>query len=61
MKGWKMWASAAMVVVLGTVQALESTGTIPHGMGNVASSVLGALAGALGIVGVGHKIEKLGK
>ena len=58
MKGWKTWVSAGLVVVIGAVQSLEAVGIIPDGIANVVSTVLGSIAGAFGIVGLGHKIEK---
>ena len=50
MKGWKTWAGAA---IIGAGAILEYMG---HG--GVADALI-MLGAALGLVGLGHKIEKL--
>jgi len=52
MKGWKTWAAAALI---GGVAAAEYMGMDPA----LGKLILG-LAAALGVVGLGHKIEKAG-
>ena len=49
MKGWKTWAAAGCMAVLGIVSISE---------GNVEGG-LQQLVGALAMVGLGHKIEKI--
>jgi len=61
MSGWKTWVSAALVGVIAVVQSLEAGGIIPAGVGNAVSTVLGAVAAMFGIVGIGHKIDKIGQ
>ena len=52
MKGWKTWAGAAIIGVGAGLEVL--------GYGEVAKAAM-AFGGALGIIGVGHKIEKSSK
>lgn len=54
MKGWKTWTGA---VVLGLAATLEALG---GEYGEWAKAVMMA-GGALGLVGVGHKLDKAGK
>lgn len=61
MKGWKTWASAAMVAALGIVHGLEKGGVIPPGSGEMANVVLATLAGIFGLTGLGHKLDKIKK
>lgn len=49
MKGWKTWASAAMVAVAAVLEYL--------GHSDVAQLLL-VSGGAFGLVGLGHKMEK---
>jgi len=49
MKGWKTWAGAALIGVGAALKAM--------GYEQYAEIVL-ALGAALGLVGVGHKLEK---
>lgn len=49
MKGWKTWAGAALIAISAGLGALGYT--------EIASLVL-TVGGALGLVGLGHKIEK---
>lgn len=51
MSGWKTWAGAAIVVV---AAGLEATGNPEY------AKILTLIGGALGLVGIGHKIEKQG-
>jgi len=53
MGGWKTWAAAALI---GGVAAAEYLG-MDHDVGNL---ILG-IGAALGIIGIGHKIEKTRK
>lgn len=48
MKGWKTWAAVVSLALLGIVDL--ANGDIPSGITK--------LTAALGLVGVGHKIEK---
>lgn len=52
MKGWKTWVAAGVAIVAAGLEA-QGYGT--------AAKVLLMVAGALGMVGVAHKIEKAGK
>ncbi len=52
MKGWKTWAGAALVAASAVLGYLGEQG--------LAEALLGVGA-ALGLVGVGHKIEKAQK
>ncbi len=61
MKGWKTWVAAGLTVIVGALQGLEAAGIIPAGIGNTVSVIVGALAGAFGLVGIGHKLDKASK
>lgn len=50
MKGWKTWAAALLLIAIGVYEI---------GMGETESGV-GRIAMALGLIGIGHKIEKQG-
>lgn len=58
MGGWKTWAGALAVGAIAAAQGLEAAGIIPPGTANTVSIVLGSIGGALGLVGLGHKLEK---
>ena len=49
MKGWKTWVAAAIGIVAAGLAAKGH---------EAASQVLLAVATALGLVGIGHKVEK---
>jgi len=59
MKGWKTWTAAGLAAAIAVVQTLEAAGVIPAGIADTVSIIVGALAGAFGIAGIGHKVEKL--
>ena len=59
MKGWKTWVAAGLAAVVAFIQAIEAAGVIPAGIADTVSIIVGAIAGAFGIVGIGHKVEKL--
>jgi len=48
MKGWKTWMAVAGMVILGIVDILNGA----------AESGITKIVGALGLVGIGHKVEK---
>lgn len=48
MKGWKTWAAAIAVAILGVIDIIN--GDTPNGIEKI--------AGGLALVGIGHKIEK---
>lgn len=49
MKGWKTWAGVA---IIGLSAGLEAAGYSEY------AKILAMVGGALGLVGVGHKVEK---
>jgi len=49
MKGWKTWTGAAIMAISGILSYM--------GYGDLAKAIL-TVGAALGIVGLGHKIEK---
>lgn len=53
MKGWKTWAAAGVSVAYGV-------GGFFLGL-HEADSMMGFVVSGLGMVGIGHKVEKLGK
>jgi hypothetical protein len=59
MTGWKTWVGAGLAVIVGALQTLEGFGIIPAGIGNTVSIVVGAIAAAFGLVGIGHKIDRI--
>ena len=60
MKGWKTWTAAGLVILTGIAKGLEMAGVLPHGLGDIIVTIIGSVAGALGLVGVGHKIDRIG-
>lgn len=54
MKGWKTWAGAVIVAVSAGLEALG-------GEYSQYAKILVMVGGALGIVGIGHKVEKAKK
>jgi len=58
MTGWKTWVAVACVALLGALNALAAAGIISPELVKVADSVLGGLAGAFGLAGLGHKLDK---
>ncbi|MHA2384244.1 MAG: hypothetical protein ACXACT_16850 [Candidatus Thorarchaeota archaeon] len=58
MKGWKTWASAGLAAALGIIAGLEAGGVLPDGSKGIALAIVGPIAAALGLVGIGHKLEK---
>lgn len=58
MKGWKTWTAAGLAALLGLVAGLEAGGVLPDGSREIALAVIGPISAALGLVGIGHKLEK---
>lgn len=61
MGGWKTWTAAGLAAVLGLISGLEAGGVLPAGTRDIAIAVIGPIAAALGLVGIGHKVEKIAK
>lgn len=57
MSGWKTWAATIVAVCAGVTRVCQSLLAEPFDA-NAFYEGLIALAGALGLVGIGHKIEK---
>ena len=49
MSGWKTWAAVGMIAISGILRYMGMT---------IEADLLIAIAGGMGLVGLGHKIEK---
>ena len=57
MTGWKTWAAAISAFCAGIIRIIEGATTDPIDMNKVYEGIL-TCAGGLGLVGIGHKLEK---
>ena len=58
MKGWKTKAGAVLIVLSGIVEALKVSGLVDPELAGGIATLLIYIGGALGVVGLAHKIEK---
>ena len=60
MEGWKTWTGAAVIFLSGGLMSFADLLPQYYWLSSIAQAIMSAGA-ALGLVGLGHKVEKSGK
>ncbi len=59
MGGWKTWTAAALTILGGAVAASRNVFPEYAAAIDMGWQIIIGIAGAFGVVGIGHKVEKL--